>query len=101
MIVSSSIPSPIMVSFYSPSKSQKVYNMYIDTEYTYGLSQCRDHSFILTVQITSCIVCGNIFNRLIVKVAEKLQKKVLSGMDLSDVWNEVSADLVRCAQVDY
>ena len=32
-------------------------------------------------------------------VAEKLEKKVISGMDLSDAQNELSVDLVHCAKV--
>ena len=33
-------------------------------------------------------------------VAERLQSRILSGMDSSDAWNEVSVDLVRCAKVN-
>ncbi|KAL9961620.1 hypothetical protein ACROYT_G030602 [Oculina patagonica] len=31
-------------------------------------------------------------------VAERLQSRILSGMDSADAWNEVSVDLVRCAK---
>ena len=34
-------------------------------------------------------------------VAERLQSRILSGMDSSDAWNEVSVDLVRCAKVNH
>ena len=33
-------------------------------------------------------------------VAKRLQNRILSGMDSSDAWNEVSVDLVRCAKVN-
>lgn len=32
-------------------------------------------------------------------VAEKLEKKIISGMDPSDAQNELSVDLVHCAKV--
>ena len=34
-------------------------------------------------------------------IAERLQRRILSGMDYSDAWNEVSVDLVRCAKVNH
>lgn len=33
-------------------------------------------------------------------MAERLQSRILSGMDSADAWNEVSVDLVRCAKVN-
>ena len=33
-------------------------------------------------------------------VAERL-RRLLSGMDSSDAWNEVSVDLLRCAKVNH
>ena len=32
-------------------------------------------------------------------VAERLQNKVVSGMDPAEAWNELSFDLVHCAKV--
>ena len=34
-------------------------------------------------------------------VAEILRSRLLSGMDSSDAWNEVSVDLLRCAKVNH
>ena len=36
----------------------------------------------------------------VMTVAERLQSRILSGMDPADAWNEVSVDLVRCAKVN-
>ena len=33
-------------------------------------------------------------------MAERLQSRILSGMDSADAWNEVSVDLLRCAKVN-
>ena len=33
--------------------------------------------------------------------AERLQSRILSGMDSAEAWNEVSVDLVRCAKVNF
>ena len=33
-------------------------------------------------------------------MAERLQSRILSGMDSAEAWNEVSVDLVRCAKVN-
>ena len=32
-------------------------------------------------------------------VAGALQRRILSGMDPADAWNDLSVDLVRCAKV--
>lgn len=32
-------------------------------------------------------------------VAGTLQRRILSGMDPADAWNDLSVDLVRCAKV--
>ena len=32
-------------------------------------------------------------------VAERLQNKIVSGMDAAEAWNELSVDLVHCAKV--
>lgn len=32
-------------------------------------------------------------------MAERLQNKIIAGMDPADAWNELSVDLVRCAKV--
>ena len=34
-------------------------------------------------------------------VAEALQKRIFSGMDAADAWNDLSVDLVRCAKVNH
>lgn len=42
-----------------------------------------------------------LYFRLVAQVAEKLQHKILSGVPGYDARNEVSVDLVRCAEVIY
>ena len=44
--------------------------------------------------IQLCEICSEVKT-----VAERLQNKIIAGMDPADAWNELSVDLVRCAKV--